>query len=47
MMSSTNKLIVPQSIPFMGQVDNLPRDNQPVPTETLSVGPITYIVHIN
>ena len=28
-----------------GQVDNLPTDSQPDPTETLDVGPPTYIAH--
>ena len=31
-MSSTNKLSVPQSLPYIGQVDNLPTDCQPDPT---------------
>ena len=38
-MNSTNKLSVPQSIPYVGQVDNLPTESQPDPTETLDVGP--------
>ena len=37
MMSSTNKLSVPQSLPYYGQVDNLPIDSQPDPTVTLDV----------
>ena len=45
MMSSTNKLSVPQSIPYMGRLDNLPTDSQPDPTETLDVGKLTFIVH--
>ena len=28
-----------------GQVDNLPTDSQPEPTETLYVGPLTSIAH--
>ena len=39
MMSSTNKLSEPQSRPYMGQVDNLPTDSQPDPTELLDIGP--------
>ena len=37
-MSSTNKLSALQPIPYMGQVDNLPTDSQPDPTETLDAG---------
>ena len=44
-MSSTNKLSVSQSIPYMGQIDNLPRDSQPDPTKTLDVGLPTSISH--
>ena len=38
MMSSTNKLNVPQSIPYKGQVDNIHLDGQPDQTEPLDVG---------
>ena len=44
MMSNTNKLSGPQTLLFMGQVDNLLTDS-PDPTETLDVGLITSIVH--
>ena len=44
-MSSTNKLSVPQSIPYIGQVNNLCTDSQPDSTETLDVGLPTSIVH--
>ena len=37
-MSSTNKLNVPQFIPYIGQVDNVTTDSQPDQTETLDVG---------
>ena len=37
MMSSTNKLSVPKSIPYMSHVDNLLTDSQLEPNETLDV----------
>ena len=37
MMSSSNKLCVPQSIPYMIQFDKLPTDSEPDQTETLDV----------
>ena len=46
MISSTNKLSVLQSIPYTVQVDNLPTECQPDPTETLDVGLPTSIYHI-
>ena len=45
MMGRTNKLKVPQNIPYMDKVDNLPTDSQHDPTETLDVGLPTSIVH--
>ena len=45
MIGSTNKLNVSQSIPNMGQDDNLPTDSQLDPTKTLDVGLLTSIVH--
>jgi len=45
MMSSTNKLSVPQSNPYIYQVDNPPSDSQPDPIETLDVCPTTSTVH--
>ena len=45
-MFSTRKLSVPQSIPYMGQVDNLSKNIQPEPTETFDVGlPISGLPH--
>ena len=44
MTSSTNHLSVPQSLPYMSHLDNLPTDSQPDPTETLDLGILTSIV---
>ena len=45
-MFSTRKLSVPQSIPYMDQVDNLSKNIQPEPTETFDVGlPISGLPH--
>ena len=45
MIGSTNKISVPQSIPYMGRLDNLHTDSQPDPTETLDVSLLTSIVY--
>ena len=45
MMSSTNKLSVPQSMPHIGQIDNLLTNSKPDPIETLDVGSPTFKAH--
>ena len=45
MMSSTNKLSVPQSITHIGQIDNLLTGSKPDPIETLGVGSQTLKAH--
>ena len=45
MVINTNKLGVPQSRPYKDQVDNLPTDSQPDPTETFDIGLPTANVH--
>ena len=44
-MSSTNKLSLRQSIPYMSQVDNLPTASQPDLTKTMGVCLCTSYVH--